>query len=726
MDREQREVVCRAAQKVFNQGLLSGQSSFAPGLNIWSPAAATELFHRFVENWDGSSDEFMVKLERQIATGSDEAIVLAAELLYLNVMPLSPATVGVERKFEIINTVLSWASRAVTVPEDLAAAASPGYMKGGQAFLNYRWAQFAFLIRLTGLLVTLPQGEREDALRDPWTFRKLAESVLADHDGKFRARAQYHVLIFLIFPDVFVPVSVERNKKLIRDAFVDRIAKPSDDIDRDIYGIRCQIEQETGAFSFYDEPWLSRWQPPAPPRSQKGWLVRGANVDGTNAISLWLGGGYCSISFKDLGEIPGGASRQEIKGVVDAALPDAKQGAKDAAAGQLWRFLSYFQLGDLVATVDGDAVYVGTIAGDAYYDDSAGRHLARRRAVEWNPQPLSRKNLPEETQAKLKTAMTIAELTTVMAELATDAGLGDEVTDAVLVQDETRTLVIPQVTQELADRLLIPLTWFQETADLLASKRQLILYGPPGTGKTFLATRLSEALAGPDRTSLVQFHPSYGYEDFIQGFRPRQGDGGTIGFDLVDGPLLKAVEAAVQEPDKPFVLVIDEINRANLAKVFGELYFLLEYRNHEITLQYSPDEPFKLPKNVFIIGTMNTVDRSVALVDAAMRRRFAFRCLAPDRAPVDGLLRRWLTREKLPDIPALLLDEVNRRLNDPDRAVGPSYLMTPDAGTRRGLERIWITEILPLLEDQLYGKVDSVEQEYGLTVLLSAIQRELP
>ncbi|GIH24788.1 hypothetical protein Aph01nite_30980 [Acrocarpospora phusangensis] len=722
MDWEQGVVVCRAARQMVDRGVLTGESSFVPGLRTWTPEAADELFQRFVENFDGSSDEFLVKLKRQIAEGEDQTIVLAAELLYLNVMPLSPATIGADRKFEILSSVLSWASVEAKVPDDLAAAASPGYMKGGQAFLNYRWAQFAFLIRLARLLVKLSLNEREAALRDPWRFRELAESVLADHDGKARGRAQYHVLLFLLFPDVFAPVSVERNKQLIRDAFADRLAEPTGDLDRDIYAIRLQIEAEHGGqFSFYDEPWRSRWEPPPAPRSQKGWLVRGANVDGFNAIPRWLADGFCSVSFSDVEELPAGVSRQQVKDAVSSAFPDARQGKRDVAAGQLWRFLSGFQPGDLIATVDGDSVYVGTITSDAFYDDSAGLGLARRRSVEWHPDSLNRKALPEEAKAKLKTTMTIGELTSVIAALATDAGLGEQVTDEVLAQDETRSLIVPTLTQTFADELLMPLDWLQETADLLTAKRQMILYGPPGTGKTYLATKLGEALAGLDRTSLVQFHPSYGYEDFVEGFRPRMGEGGTIGFDLVPGPFKNAVEAAEKEPDRPYVLVIDEINRANLAKVFGELYFLLEYRNHEITLQYSPEEPFKMPKNVFVIGTMNTVDRSVALVDAAMRRRFVFRALAPDRAPVDGLLRRWLTRERLHAVPALLLEEVNRRLNDPDRAVGPSYLMTSRVATQHGLELIWAAEILPLLEDQLYGKVDDIEAEYGLPVLLTAL-----
>jgi len=132
----------------------------------------------------------------------------------------------------------------------------------------------------------------------------------------------------------------------------------------------------------------------------------------------------------------------------------------------------------------------------------------------------------------------------------------------------------------------------------------------------------------------VQFHPSYSYEDFVQGYRPN--DEGS-GFVLRDGPLLRAAKRALESPSATHVLIIDEINRGNLAKVFGELYYLLEYRKSEITLLYA-DKPFRLPENLWIIGTMNTADRSIAIVDGALRRRFYFVPFFPDEPPIDT---RW-------------------------------------------------------------------------------------
>ena len=225
------------------------------------------------------------------------------------------------------------------------------------------------------------------------------------------------------------------------------------------------------------------------------------------------------------------------------------------------------------------------------------------------------------------------------------------------------------------------------------------------------------------RSNFVQFHPSYTYEDFFEGYRPAQGDSGTLTFTLRAGPFRAFAEAATADTSTAYILIIDEINRANLAKVFGELYFLLEYRDQPINLQYSPGNEFTLPENLFIIGTMNTADRSIARIDTAMRRRFKFVELDPRIPPVHGLLRRWLDKYDLPLDAALLLDELNRRIGDADAdaAIGPSYLMGERIYQRNdGLDRVWQYSIMPLLEDLFYGQRDLVEQ-YGLASLRKAI-----
>jgi len=176
---------------------------------------------------------------------------------------------------------------------------------------------------------------------------------------------------------------------------------------------------------------------------------------------------------------------------------------------------------------------------------------------------------------------------------------------------------------------------------------------------------------------------------------------GQPGFNLQDGPLLRAAQRATAEPAETHFLIIDEINRGNLAKVLGELYFLLEYRNEDIRLQYS-DGPFILPPNLYIIGTMNTADRSIALVDLALRRRFYFVEFHPDKWPIQGMLRRYLGPNSIGWV-ADVVDKANEMLSDdPNAAIGPSYFMKPELD-EAAIRRIWKYGVLPYIEERLFG-----------------------
>ena len=264
----------------------------------------------------------------------------------------------------------------------------------------------------------------------------------------------------------------------------------------------------------------------------------------------------------------------------------------------------------------------------------------------------------------------------------------------------------------LADELLYDATDLRKVTKLLDDKKQVIFQGPPGTGKTYAARKLARYLAGDgDDVRLVQFHPSYAYEDFVQGYRPTLQDG-QAGFTLRDGPLVTAARKARDEPHSPHFLIIDEINRGNLAKVFGELYFLLEYREEGIMLQYADDgdDPFSLPENLYIIGTMNTADRSIALVDLALRRRFHFVEFHPDKPPIQGLLVRWLKR----NAPAMIwaadvVKQANAKLNHKQAAIGPSYFMKDDLDEEKA-RLIWEHNVLPYIEEHLYGESERLSE----------------
>ena len=278
---------------------------------------------------------------------------------------------------------------------------------------------------------------------------------------------------------------------------------------------------------------------------------------------------------------------------------------------------------------------------------------------------------------------------------------------------------------KLADETHLTPEFLSNIRALLEDKKQVIFQGPPGTGKTYIAQKLAKHLAGSEeRVTLVQFHPSYAYEDFVRGYRPKLVDGET-GYELKDGPLLRVAERARKYANIDHFLVIDEINRGNIAKVFGELYFLLEYRDQAMNLQYQQDddEVFSLPSNLFIIGTMNTADRSIALVDLALRRRFYFVEFHPDEEPVKSVLRRWLKAYDKEDLEwvADVVERANEKLSD-DRhaAIGPSYFIKENLD-ENAVARIWKHSVLPYIEERLFSG-DEVSDEFGLENLRNEIQ----
>ncbi|MCQ3811228.1 MAG: AAA family ATPase [Acidimicrobiia bacterium] len=269
---------------------------------------------------------------------------------------------------------------------------------------------------------------------------------------------------------------------------------------------------------------------------------------------------------------------------------------------------------------------------------------------------------------------------------------------------------------ELADELLIDRSFLDDVIVLLEDKGQVIFYGPPGTGKTYLARKLAEVLApDPRRRALVQFHPSSSYEDFFEGYRPEADVDGDMSYRLTPGPLALMAARAAEAPGRRHVMIIDEINRANLPKVFGEMLFLLEYRGESVRTLYRPDDAFELPQDLWFIGTMNTADRSIALIDAALRRRFHFIPFFPNQGAVQGLLERWIKRHHgegarwVWELVAQVNDELIAALGGPHLQIGPSHFMKENLD-EAAVRRIWQFNIEPFIEDQFFGDTQQIER----------------
>ncbi len=240
---------------------------------------------------------------------------------------------------------------------------------------------------------------------------------------------------------------------------------------------------------------------------------------------------------------------------------------------------------------------------------------------------------------------------------------------------------------------------------MLLRKKQLIFSGPPGTGKTFIAERLAQLIADSEGgiREMLQFHPAYSYEDFVQGIRP-QARGNRVVYEWEEGAFMRFCRRARQKGERPCVLLLDEVNRAPLARVLGELLYLLEYRESSLELAGS-GTLFSVPNNVLIIGTMNTADRSIALVDQAIIRRFSFVRLQVDTAVLANYLRRYGLN---PEVLIILLEEVNKRIGHADLELGIAPFMKDGAELPQYIGEIWQGEVEPYLEEAFYDRPEEM------------------
>jgi MoxR-like ATPase len=264
---------------------------------------------------------------------------------------------------------------------------------------------------------------------------------------------------------------------------------------------------------------------------------------------------------------------------------------------------------------------------------------------------------------------------------------------------------------QVASACYLPVETIEQWVDALqGSMRQGLFYGPPGTGKTHVARQLALHLASSAaHVQLVQFHASYSYEDFIEGLRPDPvGETGMLRYSVRPGMFQQFCKRARAARDQTFVLVIDEMNRADLAAVFGELLLLLEYRGDvSVELPYS-QQPFSIPRNVVLLGTMNTADRSLALVDFALRRRFNAFPLEPNAEVLSSWAHKHAdaNAELLLDLFKLICDRLGT--GNPVTP-GHSYWMIQDADSA-AIERVWTFQVRPYLAEHWFEQPGQLAQ----------------
>ena len=324
--------------------------------------------------------------------------------------------------------------------------------------------------------------------------------------------------------------------------------------------------------------------------------------------------GIMAIGWGEIGDLKTFDSKDAMKSKMKETF-DASLSYKNAAHAT-WQFVNDMKIGDIVFVKKGmhQLVGRGVVSSDYEYDADCNDKYGNIRKVNWT----HKGEWPHPGQAVMKTLTDITSYTDYVEKL--NALFEDE--SAEDVEEVSKNYPV-HTEDDFLDEVFMAEEEYSKLVGILKAKKNVILQGAPGVGKTFAAKRLAYSVMGVkdiDRVMMVQFHQSYSYEDFIMGFRPS-----TTGFELKKGAFYNFCKKAEIDSDNDYFFIIDEINRGNLSKIFGELFMLIENdkRGIELQLLYS-DEKFAVPANVYIIGMMNTADRSLAMLDYALRRRFAF------------------------------------------------------------------------------------------------------
>ena len=633
-----------AARRWKQQCLLDGTSLFGEK-KLWTRGNFEMLKEFFVERPEVGSGSFEEKLKVQLEPAPPETKHLWAEIAWLYYLIVHSNSVSRVTKLDRIRTVYEWSG--TTLPENhwaLGDVLEKGIVNPGTAYLAHQWREFRFIVLLMLNWSSLPKEERESLLNDPWG---LAEWIDERTEGQRQFR---HALLFLLFPDEFEPIMSPGHKRKIAKAFSDDTNKASDfdsadliSLDKALLAMHTQLQDEypEEEIHFYKAPFREIWKgdsttsgnDPLERTDDEAWYrdrigtVNAWVIAPGEGARLWgefLKLGIAAIAWDDLGDLNEYESQEAIHDVL------IESGAGENPSNHsltLWQFVHEMKIGDVVLAKKGRKVILGwgTVIGkyEHEYERAEYRNI---RTVEWHPcsEPITlkalipTKTLTQYTQYK-DTLRDIFKLIdgNAMSPIEGPNEAGNESYD---------------VDAALSDLFLEEIQ-FRRILDSIALRKNLILQGPPGVGKTYIARRIAWCLMGckdSQSTEMVQFHQSYAYEDFVQGWRPTEAGG----FELRNGVFFEFCKRAEKHPEKPYVFIIDEINRGNLSKILGELLMLIEADKrgleHAIPLTYSVSgEYFSVPDNVHLLGLMNTADRSLAIVDYALRRRFAFETIRP-------------------------------------------------------------------------------------------------
>lgn len=413
--------------------------------------------------------------------------------------------------------------------------------------------------------------------------------------------------------------------------------------------------------------------------------------------------GIMGIGWADIGDLTSFDSKEAMKKKMKETY--GEQYSYKNAAHATWQFANEMKPGDVVFVKKGMYKIVGRgiVTGEYQYRPELVRDsndIGHARTIDWT----NYGDWDHPGQAVMKTLTDITAYTEYVEKL--NALFADDSED----MEEVETTYPPYDVDQFLEEVYMDLSDYNTLVGLIRNKKNVILQGAPGVGKTFAAKRLAYSMMGQkdqDRVMLVQFHQSYTYEDFIEGFRPTSAGNG---FEIKKGSFYNFCKKAEEDLENEYFFIIDEINRGNLSKIFGELFMLIENdkRGNSLQLLYS-DEKFNVPNNVYIIGMMNTADRSLAMLDYALRRRFAFYTMSP-RFNSDGFrsYREKLSSDKM-DRLITCVENLNNVIASDDSlgegfCIGHSYFCNITEVTDTTLWSIVEYELIPLLKEYWFDE----------------------
>lgn len=714
------------AADTFRVRCLTGRKSLLwPDRVVWTPETIDRLIAAYIDRPDETSRPFLDKWHDQLLDQPDDVHRLAADVLAFYY--LFPTNVGANTKLQRIKTLLNW--RLQDDQPDLAlieaAFAATGLGSPGMFYLTTQPFQIEYYLRFFRAII---DGDADP--HDVSECRTIADATLQQHAAR-SPHPTRHIVLHLLFPEQFEPIASQSHKERIVATFANR-AGGVKHIDDALLAIRHSFEASSGpSFDFYGDATIyAQWHPQP---DVEAMTVRDPDL---TPPRWWISKWDWSVPY--------GGGLQHEEAIYGRML--------DEAGRDTYRALAEVSADDVILHIDtAQSAFIGfawaagsAVPSDAEFDArfpadrGPSRIIPTRGFTRLNPVlrfddifPSFRDRLIDLRNRERGLFYDATGRTSGLFFTTAPADLVDILDEAYQqVANITLTDLIlgtqlqrVQHREDVASSLNLSADEAETIASLLAEKRQVIFEGPPGSGKTFVAEKIARSFTGnpldgvPDESiEVVQFHQSYGYEDFVQGIRPETDAEGHLQYRVRPGIFMRLCERARLNPTKRFVILIDEINRGNISRIFGELLLLLEYRDQQVTLPYAtPDEPkFSIPENVFLIGTMNTADRSLAQIDYALRRRFYFYRFQP---VVDGhapILVRWIdtqagmpaeSRERI----LSLFVALNLRITDllgEDFQIGHSHFMRADIGTDDGLRRVWRYAVIPLLTEYFHSHRD--------------------